>query len=407
MSLNIDSITDIDKLLEVAEQLEDDDKTEEALKAAERAAKLFPQNGRARCMQAGLLQDLNKPQEAFKVLVDACRDIPDNADCLFDLGAFLSEHGNMPQACDCYKRVYDLNPDYPRIKLLLGSSLIRIQQWPDAIKYLEEALKTELNELDRARALNSLGEAHMNNLNPEDPEGNKKELAEALEKFNASLEINEYDYVPKGNIAMSYIRLGNIPEALKIIEEAMKKYPNQARLYVIKGIAQGVSDDPEAIKSFEKAIELNPNDPELWFHKAHYYVRSQNFGIALDIFKEGVKHHPNSADLYFNIASLLRHMGRERESIEYHRKGLQLSGRLIHWGFFLVDENNKPVEGTNVAIESDRMIPREKVAQQFFKQLQEQGRKIDDKGIVDGKYRVGMMEIPEDKVTLAPDAKIL
>lgn len=407
MSFNIDEISDAAKLLEIAEQLEDEDKTEEALKAAEKAAKIAPQNGKARCMQAGLLQDLNKPQEAFKVLVEACKDIPDNADCLYELGAFLSEHGNMPQACDCYKRVYDLNSDYPRIKLLLGSALIRIQQWPDAIKYLEEALKTELTDLDRARALNSLGEAHMNNLNPEDPEGNKKELTEALEKFNASLEINEYDYVPKGNIAMSYIRLGNIPEALKIAEEALKKYPNQARLYVIKGIAQGVSDDPEAVKSFEKAIELNPKDPELWFHKAHYYVRAQNFGLAMEVFKEGIKRHPDAPDLYFNIASLLRHMGKERESVTYHRKGLQLSGRLIHWGFFLVDENNKPVEGTNVAIESDRLIPREKVAQQFFKQLQEQGRKIDEKGVVDGKYRVGMMELPEDKVTLDPNAKIL
>ena len=60
-----------------------------------------------------------------------------------------------------------------------------------------------------------------------------------------------------------------------------------------------------------------------------------------------------------------------------------------------------------MAIESDRAIPKEKVAEQYFNQLKQQGHTIDEKGIVDGKYRVGMAEIPPDKIKMAEKVKLL
>ena len=42
-----------------------------------------------------------------------------------------------------------------------------------------------------------------------------------------------------------------------------------------------------------------------------------------------------------------------------------------------------------------------------FKQLQEQGHKIDKEGMVDGKYRIGMAEIPEDRIKVADNVKVM
>lgn len=423
MTKDIDSISSADELLELAEQLEDDDNLEEALKAVEKAIKLAPQNGKAYCAKSGLLQDMNKPNEAFKVLTQACKDMPENTDCLFELGAFLSEHDNLSQAAGCFDKVNQLDPNYPKVKLLLGNCLLKLGHFPKAIECLTEALKTDLSNVDRARVLNHIGEAHMNNIHSDDQEANQKELETAKEFFDKSLELNPEDYIPIGNMAMTYDRMGEPESAVKILEPALAKYPDQAKLYVINGISLALIEDrqAEAVASFEKAIELDPDSPELWFHKAHYYVRRNEFDKALAVFEEGIKALPNSGELHLQIASLLRHLagienslGHHEESnarlgaaVSHHREGLRLLGRLIHWGFFFVDENNKPVDGTSVAIESDRAIPREKVAEQYFNQLKQQGHTIDEKGIVDGKYRVGMAEIPPDRIKMAEKVKLL
>ena len=409
MTKDIDSLSSASELLELAEQLEDDDNLEEALKAVEKAIKLDPQNGKAYCAKAGLLQDLDKPGEAFKVLTEACKDMPENTDCLFELGAFLSEHGNISQAAGCFDQINSLDPKYPKIKVHLGNCFLRLGLWPQAIACLTEALETPLSNIDKARVYNHIGEAHMNNIHSDDAEVNKKELETAKELFDKSLELNPDDYIPQGNMAMVYCRLGEPQSAVEILKPALAKYPEQAKLYVINGISLALIEDKqaEAVASFDRAIELDPTSSELWFHKAHYYVRRQEMDKAIEIFEEGLKKFPESGELHMQLASLLRHLNRMKESVLHHRHGLKLLGRLVHWGFFFVDSEGKPVEGTHVAIESDRLIPREKVAEQYFKQLQEQGHKIDKEGMVDGKYRIGMAEIPEDRIKVADNVKVM
>lgn len=409
MTKNIDSLTDPSQLLELAEELEDNDQLTEALQAVEKAIKLDPQNGKAWCSKASILQDMDQPGEAFRVLTQACKDLPNNLDCLFNLGAFLSEHGNVSQACGCFDKINKLDPNYPKIKVHLGNAFLKLALWPQAIECLGEALQTELGPMDKARVLNHIGEAHMNNLDPEKPEENKRELEKAKEYFDHSLELNPDDYIPVGNMAMTFCRLGEPEAALKVLEPALAKFPTQARLYVMQGITLSLIEgrQKEALAAFDKAIELAPDNPDLWFHKAHYYVRRQDFGQAAEIFEEGLRKHPESGELHLQYGSLLRHMQRIPESVQHHRQGLKLLGRLVHWGFFFVDENNKPVEGTNIAIESDRLIPREKIAEQYFKQLQAQGHTVDKDGKVDGKYRVGMTEVPEERLTYSENLREL
>ena len=258
MTKNIDSLTDPSQLLELAEELEDNDQLTEALQAVEKAIKLDPQNGKAWCSKASILQDMDQPGEAFRVLTQACKDLPNNLDCLFNLGAFLSEHGNVSQACGCFDKINKLDPNYPKIKVHLGNAFLKLALWPQAIECLGEALQTELGPMDKARVLNHIGEAHMNNLDPEKPEENKRELEKAKEYFDQSLELNPDDYIPVGNMAMTFCRLGEPEAALKVLEPALAKFPTQARLYVMQGITLSLIEgrQKEALAAFDKAIEL-------------------------------------------------------------------------------------------------------------------------------------------------------
>lgn len=399
-----------EKLLEQAEDLEDDE-PDKALELVEEAIKLNPQNGRAWCMKADLLQDMDKPGEAFQVLCKACDDMPQNTDCLFAMGAFLSEHGNSAQSAEMFFRVNQIDPKYPRIKIHLGNAFLKIGQWKPAIDILTEALDTDLGDIDKARVLNHIGEAHMNNIDPSDAEASKKELETAQKFFDKSLELNDEDYIPVGNMAMSFCRLQEPDSALKVLEPVLQKHPEQAKLHIIHAIALSFKDDDksqkEALAAYDKAIELDPESADFFFHKAHYYIRRKEMDEACATFEEGIKIHPDSGELCLQYGSLLRMLNKPEKSIQYHRRGLKLLGRLIHWGFCFIDEDGKPVDGTNIAIESDRIIPKEKVAEQYFEQLKMQGHKIDDKGIVDGKYRVGMSEIPEDRVVYEDNPKEL
>ena len=58
---------------------------------------------------------------------------------------------------------------------------------------------------------------------------------------------------------------GQIEVALSILEEALKKYPKFAKLYMIQGqIHQAKGNTPSARAAFAAGLKNCPKDPNLW-----------------------------------------------------------------------------------------------------------------------------------------------
>lgn len=377
--------------LEHAQQLEEQDETQQALEACEEALKLDAKSSEALLLKASLLEDLENPNEAFKVLGTACQECPDNADCWFAMGAFLTEHNNVFQAAQCFDRVNAINPNYKRIKANLGAALLKIGQLPGAIECLSAAVETSEDKVDKSRLLNRLGEAYLHT----------NDIDKAAESFDESLQLDDNNYVTFGNMAMVFCRRNEAESAIKFLQPALEKFPKIAKLRVALAIAYELDNGrwDDALNALNEAIELDPGDPELWFHKAHHFIRQKEMKKALKVLNEGIALFPQAGELWLHKSSLLRHLKEEKEALECHRTGLRLLNRLVLWGFFLVDKTtNKPVEDTNKAVESDRAIPRQEVAMQYLNQLKAEGHSIDQEGIIDEKYKLGMVELPLEQI---------
>jgi len=99
---------------------------------------------------------------------------------------------------------------------------------------------------------------------------NKQELELALKKLLSEKAGTEEDIRSnKNSIAVTYIKLGRLEEAEKILSELLKKYPedysitiNLGTLYELQG------ENAKALKFIKKAIAINPDSHygSEWFH---------------------------------------------------------------------------------------------------------------------------------------------
>ena len=75
-------------------------------------------------------------------------------------------------------------------------------------------------------------------------------------------------------------------QAFDLVEEALKVYPNSARLWCFRGALIQLGPAPEksgykledALASYRKAIEVEPDCPEGWEELGHYYDVHLNDG---------------------------------------------------------------------------------------------------------------------------------
>lgn len=417
-----------------AQEAEESDNTKTALDAVEKALQLDPTVGEAWRLKASLLQDMDQPQKAFQTLNEACQRLPHDAALWFDIGAFLATHNEMAQAVQCYIRCYQLDKEYPRIKTNLGMAFKTVNDFENAAKVLTEALEENTRDRDKARILNHLAEAHIA----------LEQFDKAYECLDKSLTLVDDDYVALSNMAMVHLQRKEREAAQTAINSAIDKAPKNPNLYILRaaiyddeGSAASLKKAEEAVK---KALEIAPKDPEIWIKVANRHIHFQDAekaaqcldtaveiapesyqawhsrafllaqlegfeNDALASFDRSIKLNPYFPGSWLLKSQLLHKMGREEEAIRCHRRGLHLTGSLVIWGVFLIDENNQPVEGTQVAIETERQIPQQKIIEQYVEHLKKEGHEIDEKGVVDGKYRLAMTEVPFDQVEDKPFLK--
>ena len=417
--------------LEQAEEAEDSDNTKTALEAVEKALKLDPSLGEAWRLKASLLQDMDQPQEAFRVLSEACQRLPHDAGCWFDLGAFLATHNNLPQALDCYMRCYNIDSDFPRIKTTLGMAFKDMHDFENAVRLLTDALEENHTDIDKSRVLNRLAEAHIV----------LEHFDQAYECLDKALVLDESNFIALANMAMVHLQRQEKEAARSAIQSAIDKAPKNANLYIMKAAIYDDSADKEdrgeADKAIEKALQLAPEDPEIWIKVANRYLHYQDIAKVINSLDKAVEAAPDSYQTWHSRAFLLSQvpeeseeclrsfdrsidlnpffpgnwlmkaqvlhkLGRIKEATACHRRGLHLTGSLIIWGVFLIDENNVPVEGSQVAIETERSIPQTKIVEQYVERLKKEGHTIDEEGKVDNKYRIAMTQVPLDQVEDKP-----
>jgi len=195
-------------------------------------------------------------------------------------------HLNAPRrAIDYLKAVLELKPDHPLANARLGATYVAIDRPSRAIPFLEKAheLMPESigNRANLARALLDQGQAERAlSLLPElsDAQGDDYELysmarSEALLAMEKGEEAQEQlSQLAKSSSEANMLRIvrlhqsrGQFDEAQDALEEALKRYPESQRLFLIASdLAELRGRFVEAARWLRRALGLKPDSASLW-----------------------------------------------------------------------------------------------------------------------------------------------
>ncbi len=165
-----------------------------------------------------------------------------------DLGLTYKAKQRPELAIEHFKKALEINPDYAPAKNNLGTVYLDKGEWDTAIKYFKAVSKNLLYATPHLPLAN-LGWAYYN----------KKEYLLAEKYYRESLDLKPKFINAMRGLGLTYMAMGRIDDAVKILESAVKDYPNVALLYLDLGkIYKQSGDDEKALKAYQKIMELAP-----------------------------------------------------------------------------------------------------------------------------------------------------
>ena len=161
---------------------------------------------------------------------------------------------------------------------------------------------------------------------PPEPEA---ALAREVEVLQASLTADPDDLTTLNNLACCLLGLGQVEEALRLLEGASARWGKDACLANNLGFARLRAGRPAAAEAaFCKALVLTPEDPETLNHLGLARAAQERWPEAVDCARralEAAPPPPLQSDLLNNLGCAFRDLGTLPEAASVFRRALALS----------------------------------------------------------------------------------
>ena len=227
---------------------------EAAIAAYDRIPKGTPLEASIEIRKALNLNQLERVDEAQKLLDEVARAYPQDIRPLDALGSIMRGHKRFAEAVEYYTRAIALI-DKPEAKhwsyyYARGTSYERLKKWPLAEADLQRALQLSA---DQAMVLNYLGYSWIDQ---------NRNLKQGLALIEKAVKQKPDDGYIVDSLGWAYYRLGNFKEAAKHLERAVELRPEDPILNDHLGDAYWrVGRDREARFQWDQALTLKP-EPE-------------------------------------------------------------------------------------------------------------------------------------------------
>lgn len=150
-----------------------------------------------------------------------------------------------------------------------------------------------------------------------------KELFEAVEKKKKK----DAEILFRIGEAYTLSEKNNDPaEAIRLLDEAIKKDKNLADAYIAKGDALMLRNEGgAAATAYEYALTAKPNYPLAYHKVGQIFLRGKNYQLALDNYKKASDADPNFAPVYRDLAELYYMANQYKKAAENYDLYLQKS----------------------------------------------------------------------------------
>jgi tetratricopeptide (TPR) repeat protein len=235
-----------DKIVSMAEALEQADRIFDVITLYEEALRIRPDNTDSHVNLGVVLHRLGRNEESIAHFKEALRHNPDLFSARYNLALTLDRLGRLKEALTHYEEAVRLKPHNAEAHNNMGVLLGSLKRWQEAIKHFEDALRINPNY---ANAHSNVGGV-LNRM---------ARFKDALPHFQEALRIRPTfeAHVNHGN---ALVELKRYKQAASEYREALKFRPNYAPAHNGRGSALiNLGRFKEALSHFQQAVQSDPN----------------------------------------------------------------------------------------------------------------------------------------------------
>ncbi len=151
------------------------------------------------------------------------------------------------------------------------------------------------------------------------------QVAEAMEHFRLSLQIQPDNPDALFNLGNACAKLGNWDEAIEDYQDALKIAPAQADILDNLGFAMVVKKQyAEAVTNFEASLKLDPDSADTRNNFATVLFIEHRFDEAAQQYREALRLNPDDPRIYTNLGDALTRLGQIPDAVKCYQEALRL-----------------------------------------------------------------------------------
>ena len=323
-----------------------------AVNAYKKLAELDPQRADAYFGMGDVLYRTKQLKDAAAALEKGLSLNPQNTEALFNLGSSYEELKDFAKAAEAYQKYVALNPQgVANGYLRLGLCRQELNQMPEAVQALEEAVKAQPQDLRtqeylaqayyRAKQLDKAEEAYLKlaQLSPESAKfyystivrmyDEAQNYDKAIEASKRMIDLNPKDDMAVYNLGIMYFRLKRFDEAIDAFKQTLAIKPdNEYAWFNIGSSYTNQKKFKESVEPYKKYLELVPESDSGWLSLGVSYMQMKNHEAALEPMRKAVELKPDNGVALYNLAIIYLNLKDDFTARETYKKLVQVDPTL-------------------------------------------------------------------------------
>ena len=286
----------------------------------------------------------NEPSKAADLYNKYLARVGNDASAWKELGIIYFNRKNFTDAVKPLSRAAELLPEDFDCSYMLGASLVEDRKYSRAVAPLGHAQalnshNTRVLELS-VRCYRYL-----------------KETTTLSSLLNRWIEIDPKRYDIKMELGSILLDEKNVPEAIAVLQDAVKFIPSEARAHLLLARAYELQGkDSLRLTHLKNALKFGPGNWETHFHLARYYLASNSLVKAESYLVKTIRLNPNHPQSHFEYGNLLQEQGKYSKALEQIQTALYSEPNnarylsLLAYVLCMSGENKNGLETITVAI---------------------------------------------------------
>lgn len=172
----------------------------------------------------------------------------------------------------------------------------------------------------------------------------------AIEEYKKALKTDYQNSVIHLNLALSYLKQDNFPDAIKELNLVIKFDPEAVEPHAILALLYSTQNKSDlAAKEYESALKnaskLEPKNIDIYKSLGVIYLQQKKFEAAQHIYQLILNLAPNDAEAHFYLANTYNELTKKGPAIEALKKALELRPdypeALNYLGYLYVEDNKE------------------------------------------------------------------